>query len=213
MCVHSDQSCSRKTLGSWSWKVSPTLSLFSSSLNLYPAFMVSLLSEEQGKCQTLRSPVGFVPTRCSGGSLCAALVPVSDGKWGVGRTHQERPCAGCGFHALGEALSLFHPSGQRGALPCPWDHLFSLAHYSPVSTCSPSLGLCWAGAGTSPAVSSVIMNESHINRLKWMNNKSPIPATVDGSPHKEIWNHLLHSGEPSRSSHTGSSLSASKLGN
>lgn len=92
-------------------------------------------------------------------------------------------------------LSLPHPFGVRGAPPHPYNHLFTPMHYSPVSTCSSSLGLHGAHARTSSSINSVIVNESHINRLKWMNNSSPVPAAVDGPPCKEIQNHLLHSEE------------------
>lgn len=86
-----------------------------SPLLVHASFMASLLSGAWGEHQTLRSPVGFAPTHCSGSSLCASLAPVSDGKSGAGGADQERSCAGCGFHALGKLYLCPAPPDKGGA--------------------------------------------------------------------------------------------------
>lgn len=100
-CMCWDQSCSRETLGYWSLKITPTPLPLSLSLNLYQTFKASLLSGARGKSQSLRSPVGFIPTQGSGSSLSAG--------------DQERTCAGCGFRGPGK-LCLCPTPPDKGEL-------------------------------------------------------------------------------------------------
>lgn len=152
-----------------------------SPLLVHASFVASLLSGAWGEHQTLRSPVGFAPTHCSGSSLCASLAPVSDGKSGAGGADQERSCAGCGFHALGK-LYLCPAPPDKGEPVSHWHrhHLTSLAlfpapplppvpHPWPLLTCLhlfPSPSLCGAHLGTSPAANHIIVTGLHVNTLK-----------------------------------------------